>query len=182
MATELEELRVLQIAERFSDEVWKIVGAWNQFSRDVVGKQITRASDSIGANVAEAYGRFHYGEKINLLYYARGSAYETKYWINRCRTRKLTDEVVANRLTADLVEIARQINSFVRMIKSQRTSAKTKSARESHAEYAVSSDFADDIFEGVEMEWLASTDPDLEPPLTIQRHLISLQSQVISHE
>ncbi len=78
MATPFEDLRVLRSAETIADEVWRTVVKWNEFTRDVVGKQLTRAVDSIGANIAEAYGRFHYGEKIQFLYYARGSLFETK--------------------------------------------------------------------------------------------------------
>ncbi|NIP22782.1 MAG: four helix bundle protein, partial [Phycisphaerae bacterium] len=29
-----------------------------------VGKQLVRAADSIGANIVEAYGRYHYGKKL----------------------------------------------------------------------------------------------------------------------
>jgi four helix bundle protein len=90
---ELEELRVLQTAEQVADGVWRQVAIWDQFARKVVGEQMARAADLIGANIAEAYGRYHYGEKLQLLYYARGSLYETKYWLNRASQRSLTQPV-----------------------------------------------------------------------------------------
>src|SRR5690349_14889612 len=89
MATALEELRVLQLAESVADAVWKQILLWDTFARDVVGSQLARAADSIGANIAEAFGRFNYGEKVQFLYYARGSLFETKYWLNRAKTRDL---------------------------------------------------------------------------------------------
>jgi four helix bundle protein len=89
MATALEDLKILQIAEHVADEIWKLVIAWDVFVRDVVGGQLARASDSIGANIAEAFGRFNYGEKVQFLYYARGSLFETKYWLNRSVARHL---------------------------------------------------------------------------------------------
>ncbi len=82
MALKFEELRVLQAAEAVADGIWRQVVRWGSFARDTVGKQMARAGDSIGANIAEAYGRFHYGEKLQFLYYARGSLFETKYWLN----------------------------------------------------------------------------------------------------
>lgn len=176
MATELEDLRVLQISEQFSDAVWRMVGVWSEFSRDTVGKQIARAADSIGANIAESYGRFHYGEKINLLYYARGSLYETKYWLNRCRTRKLVDDATADNLITQLVEIARQINSFAKNLKTQRTQDKTKMVRETSSEYAAASDIDEQIVEGDGLKWLASLDPNLEPPFSLQSLVSSLES------
>lgn len=52
-----EDLRVYQLAETLADDVWNIVVAWDAFARDTVGKQIVKAADSIGANIAEGTGR-----------------------------------------------------------------------------------------------------------------------------
>lgn len=165
MATELEELRVLQITEALVDSIWRAVGTWNEFARDTVGKQIARAADSVGANIAEAYGRFHFGEKINLLYYARGSLFETKYWLNRCKTRNLISEADFNVWAQRLGEIARQINSFVGNLKTQRKNE--KAAHESSAEYVATSDAVDEIITDEELNWLMSNDPYLEPPFNL---------------
>src|SRR5262245_361303 len=89
MASGTENLRVLQMAEQVADEAWREVMQWELLARDTVGKQLVRAVDSIGANIAESVGRFHYGEKRQLLYYARGSLFEAKYWLNRCQARNL---------------------------------------------------------------------------------------------
>ena len=40
--------------------------------------QIRRSAESISANIAEAFGRFHKKDKINFYQYAKGSAFETK--------------------------------------------------------------------------------------------------------
>ncbi len=40
--------------------------------------QIRRSSLSISSNIAEAFGRFHTAEKVNLYFYARASAHEAK--------------------------------------------------------------------------------------------------------
>ena len=66
--TDLTELWVFQKAEELAEAVWKLVMDWNSFAKNTVGEQLVRAVDSIGANIAEAFGRFHYGEKINFLY------------------------------------------------------------------------------------------------------------------
>ena len=48
MAATFEDLRVLKSAEEVADSVWKIVVQWDEFAKDVVGKQLTRAVDSSG--------------------------------------------------------------------------------------------------------------------------------------
>ena len=134
MATSLEELKVLQITETLADEIWKQVTSWEKFPRDTIGNQLARAVDSIGANIAESFGRFHYSEKINHLYYSRGSLFETKYWINRCKTRKLLSTETAEKYALQLTEVARQINIFVNSLKSQRAN-QPKTLRELPAQY-----------------------------------------------
>ena len=52
MAMVFEDLKVLQSAERVADSIWKQVSRWDKFARDVVGKQMARAADSVGANIA----------------------------------------------------------------------------------------------------------------------------------
>lgn len=89
MSATFENLRVLQSAEEIADSIWKKVVEWDDFAKDVVGKQIARSADSIGANISESFGRFHFGEKLQFLYYARGSIFETKYWLNRVKARSL---------------------------------------------------------------------------------------------
>lgn len=55
--TNFEKLRVYKLAETLSDGIWDVVRAWDYLAKDTVGKQIIRAADSIGANIAEGTGR-----------------------------------------------------------------------------------------------------------------------------
>jgi four helix bundle protein len=73
MATSFEDLRILKTAEESADKIWKQVVKWDEFARDVVGKQMARAADSLGTNIAESFGRFNFGEKLQFLYYARAA-------------------------------------------------------------------------------------------------------------
>lgn len=74
----LEDLEIFQLTEQICDRFYELIQTWKTFDQETVGSQLVRAADSIGANLAESYGRYHYGEKLNFLYYARGSLYETK--------------------------------------------------------------------------------------------------------
>jgi len=122
MALLFDDLRVLRSAETIADDVWREVVRWDAFARDVVGGQFARATDSIGANIAEAFGRFHYGEKLQFLYYARGSLYESKYWLNRAAARGLIPAQRVPEYASQLSQTAHQINAFAKMIKNQRAS------------------------------------------------------------
>jgi four helix bundle protein len=161
LATELEDLRILKTAEEIADAIWKQVIAWDKFARDVVGKQLATASDSIGANIAESYGRFNYGEKLQFLYYSRGSLFETKYWLNRALIRELMQAKEVKDHAARLSDVARQMNAFANNLKSQRkdtNKTRSKSIREPGAEYIVDAwvDDSTPIFADIELSWLES--------------------------
>lgn len=161
MPTSFEDIRVLKVAEEIADVIYKTSSQWDDFARDVVGKQIARAADSIGANIAESYGRFHFGEKIQFLYYARGSLFETKYWLNRSESRKLMNSDEKQKYTTRLTDIARQLNVFISSLKGQRSGEVkvAKSLKENPVEYYTSrtlDDFPNVLFDETDLTWLGS--------------------------
>lgn len=78
-----EDLQVYQLAETLADDVWSIVEPWDAFARDTVRKQLVRAADSIGANIAEGTGRGSYQDNRRFIRIARGSLCETRHWLRR---------------------------------------------------------------------------------------------------
>ncbi len=96
----LQDLEVYRLAEDFADQIWKICLKWDYFNRDTLGKQLVRAADSIAANLAEGFGRFHFKENKRFCFYARGSLEETRSWVRKAITRKL--------LSDDEIEICKE--------------------------------------------------------------------------
>jgi len=158
MALKFEELEILQKAGTIADSIWRDIVPWEPFVKDVFGGQLARAADSIGANIAEAFGRFHYGEKVQFLYYARGSLYETKYWTNRTQARQLMSAEIAQNYAKQLSELARQLNTFISNLKSQRRSnqSRLKSVSESSIEYNedLQNDTVIPMFTEDEIKWI----------------------------
>lgn len=171
MAAELEDLRILRISEGVADEIWKVSLTWGSYARDVVGQQITRSVDSIGANIAEAYGRFHYGDKLKFLYYARGSLFETKYWLNRVTARGLMPTHDVQAYAGQLSLLAQQLNIFAKNIKQQRTtqykqSSQLKEPLPSYDTQISNSEFEDfllndfrALFSNDEINYLSNVEP-----------------------
>jgi four helix bundle protein len=161
MPTSLEDVRVLKSVEQIADAIYKSSAGWDNFAKDVVGKQISRAADSIGANIAESFGRYHFGEKIQFLYYARGSLFETKYWLNRASARELMPAVDAKNFAAKLTDIARQLNLYISSFKGQRSGEVTvgKTLKENPVDYLVArlpENFPESIFDETDFAWLES--------------------------
>ena len=93
--TGYQKLRIYELSEELSDLVWITVAEWERLARETVGRQLIRAADSIGANIAEGAGRGSKAENRRFLKIARGSLFEVKHWLRRAYKRNLlTDEEV----------------------------------------------------------------------------------------
>lgn len=111
-----EDLRVFQLSEKLSDDIWKIVGEWNYFEKNTVGKQLVRAADSIGTNIAEGSGRGYPNDNKRFIRIARGSLNETKFCLRRASKRNLLDQTQSECLTKTVNELAPTINAYLKSI------------------------------------------------------------------
>src|ERR1700710_937227 len=116
MSNRLEDLEIYTLSEAFADEVWFIVATWDYFTKDTVGKQLTRSADSISANIAEGFGRYHYKENKNFCYFSRGSLIETKGWLKKAKTKSLIDEEIYQSLLQQLETIHLKLNGYIKFI------------------------------------------------------------------
>lgn len=87
----LGNLRVYQLSRELSKEVWLYYSRFNYHQQKIIGDQFLRSVDSIGANIAEGYGRFHYLDRVRFYYNARGSLFEVQHWLELLRERQLLD-------------------------------------------------------------------------------------------
>jgi four helix bundle protein len=113
--TGFENLKVYQLAEQLADEIWEIVLGWAALPRDTVGKQVIRASDSIGANIAEGTGRGSFQDNRRLVRIARGSLYETKHWLRRAYRRKLFNREQVDKIRSIMDNLGPMLSVRLRM-------------------------------------------------------------------
>jgi four helix bundle protein len=99
-----------------TDIIWDVLIKWNYLEQDTVGKQLIRSADSIGANIAEGYGRFHYKENKSFLYDSRGRAYETKFCLNKVYKRILITSEIHKQLNKLLKTHTKSLNAFIKTI------------------------------------------------------------------
>ncbi len=116
----LEKLEVFRMSEQLADAVWTMVNSWNNFAKDTVGKQLVRAADSIGANIAEGYGRGSYQDNRRFVRISRGSWYETRFWLRRAHTRGLLDPAVVRSIRPVMNRLGPMLNGYLRSIGTQR--------------------------------------------------------------
>ena len=115
----LKDLSVFKLADKISDDIWKLASKWDYFAKKTVGDQIIRSADSVAANITEGYGRYFFRENIVFLYYARGSAYETIFWLEKAHKRELIDNQQYKELKSKLDKLPLEINKVVKVVKTQ---------------------------------------------------------------
>jgi four helix bundle protein len=112
----LEELRVYQRAEELSDIVWNTATEWKLFAKNTIGKQLVRAADSIGANIAEGHGRGSFADNKRFVRIARGSLYEVRHFLRRADKRGLVSMEAKKQLQPLIKELSPTINAYLKSI------------------------------------------------------------------
>ena len=114
--TAFENLRIYRLSEDLADSIWDVVLGWDRFARDTVGKQIVRAADSVGANIAEGTGRGAYQDNRRLARIARGSLNETQHFLRRAYKQQLLTSEQVKKLKPLVDNLAPQLNSYIKSI------------------------------------------------------------------
>jgi four helix bundle protein len=110
MPSNFRQLHAYRRAVELAHEVHSAVEHWPMLDRKTVGFQLIRAITSVGANIAEASGRWHERDRRQLLFVARGSLHEAEHWIVYSEQRGLLSRGTSDRTE----EIARLLNGLIR--------------------------------------------------------------------
>src|SRR2546426_3344265 len=114
--TNFEKLQVYKLAENLADGIWDVVRSWDYFAKDPVGKQMVKAADSIGANIAEGTGRGSLEDNRRFIRMARGSLYETQHWLRRAYKRSLLNKQQVALLKPIISELSPKVNAYFRSV------------------------------------------------------------------
>lgn len=121
---ELGKLEIYKLSLNLSKNIWEV---YNNLPNDLkynIGNQVIRSIDSIGANIAEGYGRFHYKDSLKFYYNSRGSLWEAKHWIYLLHQRKLITSKQYNDMLGDLELLGKKLNNFIKTMKDKNTNDK----------------------------------------------------------
>lgn len=125
---ELEYLEVYKLARKLSSIAWLIYDQLNWQDKKIIGDRFITSADSIGANIAEAYGRFHYLDRIKFCYYSRGSYIEcTSHWLSLLSERKKIQQEQSNKFLSIGRAFFLKLNNYINSLYNSRESKESKS-------------------------------------------------------
>jgi four helix bundle protein len=114
--TGFENLQVYRLSEDLADLIWEVVLRWDPLAQDTVGKQLIKAADSIGANIAEGTGRGSFADNKRFAKIARGSLFEVKHWLRKAHRRKLLSESKTTSLQKLVRELTPKLSAYINSI------------------------------------------------------------------
>ncbi|MDP2598770.1 MAG: four helix bundle protein [Candidatus Liptonbacteria bacterium] len=122
----LEDLEIYTLAREIGRTAWKIYSAMTWQQRKVIGDQFVSAVDSVGANIAEGRGRFHFLDKNKFNYNARGSLFEGIHWLGVLFERKMISENAYLDFRKQLDILHFKLNNYINLTKGQVAKGKIK--------------------------------------------------------
>ena len=124
--SKFEDLEIYQLAEKLSDLIWSIVIKWDSFPKNTVGVQYVDASDSIGSNISEGYGKGSFADRSRYAKISRGSLFETIHWTKKSKRRKLLTDKDFKEIF-DIVEVLLpKLSSYINYLDENSKKKKTK--------------------------------------------------------
>ncbi|MFA6597838.1 MAG: four helix bundle protein [Ignavibacteriaceae bacterium] len=115
--TNFEKLDIYKLSEKLSDTLWTIILSWSPFAKTTIGTQIIKATDSIGANIAEGTGKGSSLDNKRFAKIARGSLFETKHWLRRAVKRNLLKKDEIDKLKEIVDELSPRLSAYINSIK-----------------------------------------------------------------
>ncbi len=109
----LDELEIYKIAMEIADECWQIYKEMDWHDKKIMGDQWIEAVDSMGANIAEANGRYHYLDRNRFYFIARGSLKEATHWTNTLHKREKLTEKQYNSISSKLKILEVKLNNAI---------------------------------------------------------------------
>ncbi len=110
----LEDLEVYQLSRNLSKIAWEVYSSLDWQTKKISGDQFIESTDSVGANIAEGYGRFHYLDKIKFFYNSRASLNEcNNHWLELLDERGKVDSKRYKEFKAIAEKLSLKLNNFI---------------------------------------------------------------------
>lgn len=119
MVVRYEDLEIYKISVEIAIEVYILTKKFPREETYGIADQLKRAVTSIGANIAEGFGRFYFKDKLVFFYHSRGSLFEVKHFLEISFRMGYITEDEKNDLFVKLNNLSVKLNNFISSIGKQ---------------------------------------------------------------
>lgn len=119
MINNFEKLKVLEVAHKFTLEIYKLSKTFPIDEKFRLTDQICRSSSSVPANIVEGNCRKTKKEFIQFLFQAKGSLSETQYHLLLAKDLKLINQNIFDNLIIQSDEIGRMLSGLIQYLRSK---------------------------------------------------------------
>ena len=101
-------------------EIYKVTKLFPDSEKYGIIDQLRRASTSVGANIAEGFGRYTFKDKIHFFYQSRGSLKEVQNFILLAKDLKYLNEVDLKKIWVQSKISEKLINGLIKSTEKQK--------------------------------------------------------------
>jgi four helix bundle protein len=115
----VSKFELYALARDYSKAAWEIYAKLPAYIKMRTGGQFIDSADSVQANIVEAQGRFHYKDKRNFEYHARGSLLESLSWADILNERGFVLESEYRNFVEIGTKITFKLNAHIKFLTAQ---------------------------------------------------------------
>lgn len=110
----LKDLEVYQLSRKLSAIAWGLYSKMTYEQKKIIGDQFIRSMDSVGANIAEGYARYHYLDKVRFYHMSRASLAEAcQHWCELMLEREIINQQTFDSIQDINKPLEVKLNNFI---------------------------------------------------------------------
>lgn len=110
---EFYELPIWRAGYELLMKVYNKVGGFPSIEKYALSDQLTRAANSVIANIAESHGRYYFADKIRVLYIVRGEISEVRSHLAVACGQGYISKDEFTRFNRSYCQLAKDLNSYI---------------------------------------------------------------------
>lgn len=118
----MQSLEVYKLAKELAVYVYKITRDFPKEEKFGLTSQIRRCVSSVGANIAEGYGRHHFNDEVRFDYIARGSLFELQFHLELVEEFDYISNDDFDKITKRVKNLGVKLNNYITYLKKRSSS------------------------------------------------------------
>lgn len=108
-----KNLRIWKDSCNLTVDAYRLIDQFPSEEKYGLSSQLGRSVNSVGANIAESCGRFHFKDRTNFLYHARASLYETMHHLEIANRLEYISSNQLLSISGKIIDLNVRLNNYI---------------------------------------------------------------------